>query len=58
MISLYLIGSIIFVNELGRNIGIGVLLFLALANAFIILRNSAELNKNTRLFFSLKFSII
>lgn len=58
MISLYLIGSIIFINELGRNIGIGVLVFLVLANAFIILRNSAELNKNTRLFFSLKFSII
>ena len=58
MISVYLIGSIIFVNELGRNIGIGILLFLVLANVFIILRNSAELNKNTQLFFSLKFSII
>ena len=58
MISVYLIGSIIFVNELGREIGIGILLFLVLSNAFIILRNSIELNKNTQLFFSLKFSII
>ena len=58
MISVYLIGSIIFVNELGRDIGIGMLLFLILLNAFIILRNSAELNKNAQLFFNLKFSII
>lgn len=58
MISLYLIGSMIFVNELGREIGIGILLFLVLLNAFIILRNSIELNKNTQLFFSLKFNII
>lgn len=58
MISVYLIGSIIFVNELGREIGIGILLFLVLSNAFIILRNSIELNKNTQLFFSLKFSVI
>ena len=58
MILVYLFGSIIFVNELGRDIGIGILLFLVLSNAFIILRNSAELNKNDQLFFNLKFSII
>ena len=58
MILVYLIGSIIFVNELGRDIGIGILLFLVLSNAFIILRNSTELNKNGQLFFNLKFSII
>lgn len=57
-IAVYLIGSIIFVNELGRNIGIGILLFLVFANTFIILRNSAELNKNKQLFFRLKFNII
>jgi transcriptional regulator with XRE-family HTH domain len=54
----YFIGSIILVNDLGRNIGIIILLFLVLANAFIILRNSAEINKNNQLFFRLKFSII
>ena len=58
MILVYLMGSIIFVNELGRDIGIGILLFLVLSNAFIILRNSTELNKNGQLFFNLKFSII
>jgi transcriptional regulator with XRE-family HTH domain len=57
-ILVYLIGSIVFVNDLGRNIGIGILLFLVLANVFIILRNSAELNKNTQLFFSLRFRFI
>ena len=54
----YFIGSIILVNDVGRNIGIIILLFLVLANAFIILRNSAEINKNNQLFFRLKFSII
>lgn len=58
MISVYLIGSFISVNELGRDIGMGILLFLVFVNAFIILKNSAELNKNNKLFFRLKFNFI
>lgn len=58
MISVYLIGSFISVNELGRDIGMGILLFLVFVNAFIILKNSAELNKNNQLFFRLKFNFI
>lgn len=57
-ISVYLIGSIIFVSELGRDIGIGILLFLVFSNVFIILRNSIELNKTNKLYFYLKFNII
>jgi len=57
-LTIFLIGNVINLGELGRDIGIAFMVILVLANAFIILRNSAELNKNTQLFFSLKFSII
>jgi transcriptional regulator with XRE-family HTH domain len=58
MIVVYLIGSILFLGELGRDIGIGILLLLVIANVFLILRNSIELNKKNKLYINLKFSII
>jgi transcriptional regulator with XRE-family HTH domain len=58
MITTYLIGNIIFVEELGRQIGIGVLLLLVIANVFIILRNSVELKKTNKLYINLNFNII
>ncbi len=58
MISAFIFGNIIFVNELGRNIGMGILLFLVLVNAFIILRNSMEINKTNKLFISPNFRVI
>lgn len=57
-LTIFLLGNVINLGELGRDIGIAFMVILVLANAFIILRNSAELNKNTQLFFSLKFSLI
>ncbi|WP_109098856.1 helix-turn-helix domain-containing protein [Aquimarina sp. AU58] len=58
MIVVYIIGSIINLGELGRDIAVAFLLLLMLANALIILRNSIELNKKNKLYFNLKFSII
>jgi transcriptional regulator with XRE-family HTH domain len=58
MITIYLIGSIVFVDELGRDIGVGILLLLVFVNVFIILRNSIKLNKTNKLYFYLKFDII
>lgn len=54
MIMVYTIGSIVFVTELGRDIGMLLLLLLILANTFIILRNSIELKKKNKLYFKLK----
>jgi len=56
--SAYLVGSIIFVDELSRDIGIGILLFLVFVNVFIIFRNSIELNKANKLSIYVKFNII
>ncbi len=58
MITVYLIGSIFFVGELGRDIGMLLILLLILANTFVILRNSIELNKKDKLYFKLNFSVI
>ncbi|WP_421823735.1 helix-turn-helix domain-containing protein [Flagellimonas oceanensis] len=58
MIVVYLIGSFVFVVELGRNIGMLFTFLLILLNTFIILRNSIELKKKNRLYFKLKFSIM
>ena len=58
MIVVYLIESIILVGELGRDIGIGILLLLVITNAFIILRNSVELKQKNKLYYKLKFSFI
>jgi len=58
MITVYLTGSILHLEELGRNIAIAFLLFLILINVLIIIRNSIELNNNNKLYFNLKFSVI
>ena len=58
MIVVYLIGSILHLGESGRNIVVAFLLLLILINVLIIIRNSIELNKNNKLYFNLKFSII
>lgn len=58
MITVYLIGNIVFVEELGRDIGMLFILLLILANTFIILRNSIELKKKNKLYFKLNLSII
>ena len=58
MIMIYLIGNIVFDEELGREIGIGILLLLVIANVFIILRNSIELKKTNKLYINLNFNII
>ena len=58
MIVVYLIGILVFVGELGRNIGMIFILILILVNTFIIIRNSIELKKKNKLYFKLKFSII
>ena len=58
MITVYLTGSILHLEELGRNIAMAFLLFLILINVLIIIRNSIELNNNNKLYFNLKFSII
>ncbi|MDF0708488.1 helix-turn-helix domain-containing protein [Flagellimonas okinawensis] len=57
-LTIFLLGNIINLGELGRDIVIAIMVILVLANAFIILRNSAEINKNNQLFYSPKFSII
>ncbi|MHA7059598.1 helix-turn-helix domain-containing protein [Aquimarina sp. M1] len=59
MILTFLISSVInsyfpFIN----NSLIVILLVLILANALIIIRNSIELDKNDKLYFHLKFSIV
>ena len=58
MIVAYLIGSVITLGELGRNIGVVFVLLLVFFNVFIILRNSIELTKKNKLYFKLKFTII
>ncbi|MBW1294830.1 helix-turn-helix domain-containing protein [Aquimarina litoralis] len=58
MIFVYLFGSLIFIDESSRDIGIAVLLLLVISNVFIILRNGIELNKTNKLHIDLKFSII
>lgn len=58
IISAFVIGNIIFLNGGGRNIGMGILLFLVFANVFIILRNSMEINKTNKLFVSPNFRVI
>lgn len=57
-ITTYLIGSMITLGELGRNIGVVFVLFLVLFNVFVIIRNSIELTKKNKLHFKLKFTII
>jgi len=44
--------------SLGNKFTMVVMIFLALSNVFIILRNTAEIDKKGKLFFRLNFSII
>ena len=57
-ITLYFILQIFNFDELGRNIGVILILLLIFLNAFIIIRNSIELNKKKNLFFQFNFNII
>lgn len=59
IITTFLIGSIInsYFPFISNSIVV-LLLLLILINTLIIIRNSIELNKNNRLYFSLKFNII
>lgn len=43
---------------LGKNFMLVIMVLLVLSNVFIILRNTAELDKNRKLYFRLTFSII
>ena len=45
-------------EELGRSIAMGILLFLICVNVYIILRNSIELRKNNKLHLYFKFQIL
>ncbi|RZS93938.1 helix-turn-helix domain-containing protein [Aquimarina brevivitae] len=58
MLLTFVIGNLINFGNLGRDIIIGALLLLVLVNAFMIIRNSIELNKNNQLYFYVKFNII
>lgn len=58
MIILFLLGNIINLGSIGNDIIIGFILLTMVANVIMILRNSMELNKNGKLFFNPKTSII
>ena len=44
--------------SLGNKFSLVVMVLLALSNVFIILRNTAEIDRKGKLFFKLNFSII
>ncbi|QKX06084.1 helix-turn-helix domain-containing protein [Aquimarina sp. TRL1] len=52
------LGTFINAGNLIRDFFIAILFLLILANLFIILRNSIEINKNNKLYFSLKIRIL
>ncbi|RRQ48166.1 XRE family transcriptional regulator [Maribacter algicola] len=58
MITIYLIGNIINLGALGRDVFIGFLYVLILLNIILVVRNSIELMRNKRLYIKLKSSII
>ena len=51
IIVVFLIGLVANLEELGRNITIGIMLVLILLNIFIILRNGVEIQKTKGLYF-------
>ena len=55
---IYFLALLLNLEELGRNIAMGILLLLVCANVYIILRNSIELRKNNKLHLYFKFRIL
>ncbi len=54
----YFLSLLLNLEELGRSIAMGILLFLVCVNVYIILRNSIELRKNNKLHIYFKFPIL
>ena len=58
MAVIFLLGNLINLGDLGRDIFLVVLFLIIPINAFMVIRNSIEIKKNNKLYFSLNFTCI